>query len=53
MNYHAYIRRRCADLISLRFKLHKLFNFLHAPDFERLQELFNEAEQILRKYEQL
>ncbi|MGI0141511.1 MAG: hypothetical protein ACREBF_02560 [Candidatus Micrarchaeales archaeon] len=53
MNYYAYVRRRCADLTQLRFKLHKLFNFLHQPDFERLQELFNEAEQILKKYDRV
>ncbi|MGI0141406.1 MAG: hypothetical protein ACREBF_02010 [Candidatus Micrarchaeales archaeon] len=51
MNYYAYLRRRCADLISLRFKLHKLFGFLHDPDFERVQLLLDEVEQILKKYE--
>ncbi|MDE1827948.1 MAG: hypothetical protein KGH65_02205 [Candidatus Micrarchaeota archaeon] len=51
MNYYAYIRRRIADLSGLRFKVQKLFAFVNYSDFDRLQTLMNEIEQILKKYE--
>ncbi|MDE1828333.1 MAG: hypothetical protein KGH65_04185 [Candidatus Micrarchaeota archaeon] len=51
MNYYAYIGRRIADLSGLRFKIQKLFSFVNYSDFERLQSLMGEMEQILKKYE--
>ncbi|MDE1828180.1 MAG: hypothetical protein KGH65_03415 [Candidatus Micrarchaeota archaeon] len=51
MNYYAYIRRRVADLCGLRFKIQKLFAFVNYSDFDRLQSLMNEMEQILKKYD--
>ncbi|MDE1828646.1 MAG: hypothetical protein KGH65_05800 [Candidatus Micrarchaeota archaeon] len=51
MNYYAYIGRRIADLSGLRFKIQKLFSFVNYSDFDRLQSLMSEMEQILKKYE--
>ncbi|MDE1870200.1 MAG: hypothetical protein KGH71_04430 [Candidatus Micrarchaeota archaeon] len=53
MNYYAYIRRRVADLSGLRFKMQKLFAFVNYSDFDRMQALMNEMEQILKKYENM
>jgi len=53
MNYYAYIARRIADLSGLRFKIQKLFAFVNYADFDRLQSLMNEMEQILKKYENM
>lgn len=51
MNYYAYTQRRLAELSQLRFKLHRLLMFMQRSDFERIQTLLNETEQILKGYE--
>jgi len=50
MNYYAYARSRLADMACLKFKMQRLFSFLHSDDFDRLQALLTEAEEILKKY---
>lgn len=50
MNYYVYARRRATDLASVRFKLQRLFSFLASSDYEKLQSLLGEAEEILKRY---
>lgn len=51
MNYYVYLRRRAADISLLKFKLQRMFSFLHRSDFERVQDLLDEVNQILKKYD--
>ncbi|MDE1870155.1 MAG: hypothetical protein KGH71_04190 [Candidatus Micrarchaeota archaeon] len=51
MNYYAYLRRRKVEVTLIRFKFQKLFSFLHYGDFDKVQSLLTEVEQILKKYE--
>ncbi|MDE1825433.1 MAG: hypothetical protein KGH61_03050 [Candidatus Micrarchaeota archaeon] len=51
MNYVPYLHRRLSDIAQLKFKLQKLFSFINYSDFDRVQALLLEIEQILRKYE--
>ncbi|MDE1850169.1 MAG: hypothetical protein KGH54_00020 [Candidatus Micrarchaeota archaeon] len=50
MNYISYLHRRLADIAQLKFKLQKLFAFVNYSDFDRIQVLLLEVEEILKKY---
>lgn len=51
MNYYAYIYRRKVEISLLKFKFQKLFSLLNYSDFQKVQSILSELEQILKKYE--
>ena len=51
MNHYVYMRRRRKELTQLKFKLQRLFSFLHYKDFNSVQGHLDEADRILKKYD--
>jgi len=45
------MHRRKVELALLKFKFQKLFSFFNYSDFDKVQSLIVEIEQILKKYE--
>lgn len=50
VNYQKYIEGRILDISGVQGKLQRLFNVLSSSDYDGLQRLLIEAEEILKKY---
>ncbi len=50
MNYYRYISRRVLDISYIRGRAKKLFSVLSDKDYDLLQDLLVQAENVLKRY---